>query len=295
MLSENNISNIGASVYESENSDIIDLEMDLLFQAIFQKYGYDFKNYSKAHLKRRIIHRLKLSGLNTISELQNKVLWEKDFYRILLQDLSINVTEMFRDPSFYQVFRETILPVLSTYAHIKVWHAGCATGEEVYSLAIILKEENLLDRSRIYATDFNKNVLELAKQGIYKKQDMELYSKNYLESGGKGQLSDYYNSKYGSVMFDKSLTKNVVFADHNLVTDGVFAEVNLVFCRNVLIYFDKLLQNKVLNLFYNSLAKNGYLCLGTKESIRFTELENSFSVIDKKNKIYKKGAILSND
>jgi chemotaxis protein methyltransferase CheR len=290
MQSENSTSqNDNASVYEVENSDIIDLEMDLLFQAVFQRFGYDFRNYSKAHLKRRLLHRLKISGINTISELQNKVLWEKDFYRILLQDLSINVTEMFRDPTFYKVLRELVLPVLSTYAHIKVWHAGCSTGEEVYSLAIILKEENLLDRTMIYATDFNKNVLDLAKQGFYKKQDMDLYSKNYLDAGGKNQLSDYYTSKYGSVMFDKSLAKNVVFADHNLVTDGVFAEVNLVFCRNVLIYFDKSLQNKVFHLFHNSLTKNGFLCLGTKESIRFTELENSFTVIDKKFKIYKKG------
>jgi chemotaxis protein methyltransferase CheR len=289
MLSETNSFNLGPSAYESENSDLVDLEMDLLFQAVSQRYGYDFRNYSKAHLRRRLMHRLKISGINTISELQYKVLWEKDFYKILLQDLSINVTEMFRDPLFYKVFRETVLPVLSTYAHIKVWHAGCSSGEEVYSLAIILKEENLLDRTMIYATDFNKNVLDLAKQGFYKKQDMELYSKNYTESGGKNQLSDYYTSKYGSVMFDKSLAKNVVFADHNLVTDGVFAEVNLVFCRNVLIYFDKILQNKVLWLFYNSLAKNGFLCLGTKESIKFTELEDSFTAVDKKNKIYKKG------
>lgn len=280
--------------YESDNNEMLDIEINLLFQAILLKYGYDFRNYSRAHLKRRIMHRLKLSGLDTISELQNKVLWDKEFFRILLQDLSINVTEMFRDPSFYLSLREKILPVLSTYPHIKVWNAGCSTGEEVFSLAIVLKEEKLLDRTRFYATDFNTNVLETAKQGIYKKQEMELFEKNYIESGGRGQLSDYYSSKYGSVLFDKSLTKNVVFADHNLVTDGVFAEVNLVFCRNVLIYFDKTLQNKVLRLFLNSLSKSGYLCLGTKESIRFTEVENSFVTIDKKNKIYKKGN-LKND
>ena len=295
MPSELNTDKSAIPVYGDNNSDNFDIEMDLLLHAIQQKYGYDFRNYSKAHLRRRIMHRLQLNGLSTISELQNKVLWEKDFFRLLLQDLSINVTEMFRDPDFYVVFREKIIPVLSTYAHIKVWHAGCATGEEVFSLAIILKEENLLNRTRIYATDFNKNVLEQAKQGIYKKQDMELYSRNYAAAGGKGQLSDYYTAKYGSVMFDKSLSKNVVYADHNLVTDGVFAEVNLVFCRNVLIYFDKTLQNKVLHLFNDSLAKNGYLCLGTKESIRFTDLESSFTAIDKKNKIYKKGAKPAND
>ena len=269
----------------AENEEI---EMRLLLEALHLKYGYDFHQYNKAHLKRRILQRLKLSGLTTISELQNKILWEKNFYRTLLQDLSINVTEMFRDPEFYLEFRNKVLPDLSTYPHIKVWHAGCSTGEEVYSLAIILKEANLLSRTRIYATDINKNVLEVAKQGIYSSREMELYEENYKNSGGLGKLSDYYTSKYGSVIFDKSLSKNVVFADHNLVTDGVFAEVNLVFCRNVLIYFDKELQNKVLTLFTNSLIKRGFLCLGIKESLQFSDTEENFEVIDKEMKIYKK-------
>jgi chemotaxis protein methyltransferase CheR len=279
------------SMYNQDNADIQDIEINLLLQAVYLKYGYDFSNYSKTHLKRRIINRLLLSGLNTISEMQNKILWDKEFYLVFLQDLSINVTEMFRDPEFYLKFRKKIVPDLSTYAHIKIWHAGCSTGEEVYSLAIILKEENILHKTQIYATDFNKRVLELAKQGIYSKKDMELYSRNYTESGGKGQLSDYYTSKYGSVLFDKSLAKNIVFADHNLVTDGVFAEVQLVFCRNVFIYFDKTLQNRVLGLFTNSLTKRGILCLGTKESLRFSDYENNFEVLDKKNKIYKKAQI----
>lgn len=273
---------------DRENSDTRDIELDLLLQAVYLKYGYDFRNYSKAHLKRRINHRLRLSEMNTISELQSKVLWDQDFYRVFLQDLSINVTEMFRDPAFYLAFRKKVISDLKTYAHIKIWHAGCSTGEEVYSLAIILKEENLLSRVRIYATDINKSALETAKQGIYSKKEIELYSKNYLDAGGKGRLSDFYTSKYGSVLFDKSLSKNIVFADHNLVTDGVFAEVNLIFCRNVLIYFDKFLQNKVFHLFFNSLARRGFLCLGTKESLAFTDLENSFETIDESMKIYKK-------
>jgi chemotaxis protein methyltransferase CheR len=252
------------------------------------KYGYDFRNYSKAHLKRRINQRVQLSGFNTISELQNKVLWDKVFFRTFLQDLSINVTEMFRDPEFYLAFREKVVSDLKTYARLKVWHAGCSTGEEVYSLAILLHEENLLDRTQIYATDFNKSVLETAKQGIYSKKDITLYAKNYKEAGGKGKLSDYYTSKYGSVLFDKSLSKNIVFADHNLVTDSVFAEVNLIFCRNVLIYFDRFLQNKVLKLFTESLTKRGILCLGTKESLRFTDFEHNYALLDKKMKIYKK-------
>jgi len=277
--------------YNSDNIDIQEIELELLLQAVHLKYGYDFSNYSKTHIKRRVMHRLAVSGLNTISEMQNKILWDKEFYTVFLQDLSINVTEMFRDPEFYLKFRKIIIPELSTYAHIKIWHAGCSTGEEVFSLAIMLKEENILHKTQIYATDFNKRVLELAKQGIYSKKDMELYSRNYLESGGKAQLSDYYTSKYGSVLFDKTLAKNVVFADHNLVTDGVFAEVHLVFCRNVLIYFDKKLQNRVLGLFTNSLIKRGILCLGTKESLRFSDYENNYEVLDKKNKIYKKAQI----
>ena len=272
----------------TKNTTTEDIEFNLLLQAVNLKYGYDFRNYSKAHLRRRIHQRLKLSKLNSVSELQGKVLWEKDFFRIFLQDLSINVTEMFRDPDFYKVFREKVVPDLRTYAHIKVWHAGCSSGEEVYSLAILLKEENLLNKTQIYATDFNKNVLEKARQGIYGKRDMDLYAQNYKQAGGQGELSDYYTSKYGSVLFDKSLSKNIVFADHNLVTDGVFAEVNLVFCRNVLIYFDKVLQNKVLGLFSESLTKRGFLCLGTKESLRFSDYENKYSVIDNKMKIYKK-------
>jgi chemotaxis protein methyltransferase CheR len=273
---------------DQDGMETPDIEMELLLQAVYMKYGYDFRNYSKAHLKRRIHQRLQVSGLNTISELQSKVLWDKIFFRTFLQDLSINVTEMFRDPEFYLTFRKKVVSDLKTYAHIKVWHAGCSTGEEVYSLAILLKEEGLLGKTQIYATDINKGVLEIARQGIYSKKEVELYARNYTEAGGKIKLSDYYTSKYGSVLFDKSLSKSIVFADHNLVTDSVFAEVNLIFCRNVLIYFDKTLQNRVLHLFNNSLSKRGYLCLGTKESLKFTDLENSFDIIDKQLKIYKK-------
>ncbi len=286
MQSDNKIKKDKVSA--KENIETEEIEMDLLLKAVYLKYGYDFQHYSKAHLKRRILQRLKLSNLNTISELQNKVLWDKNFYHTFLQDLSINVTEMFRDPEFYLAFRNNVIPDISTYPHIKVWHAGCSTGEEVYSLAIILKEANLLSRTRIYATDINKNVLEVAKQGIYSSKEMELYSENYIKAGGKSKLSDYYTSKYGSVIFDKSLSRNVVFADHNLVTDGVFAEVNLVFCRNVLIYFDKELQNNVLRLFTKSLIKRGFLCLGTKESLQFSDFEENYETIDKKMKIYKK-------
>lgn len=276
------------SVYSKDNIETLDIELNLLLQAVHLKYGYDFSNYSKAHLKRRVLHRLNLSGLKTVSDLQGKILWDNDFYKTFLQDLSINVTEMFRDPEFYRSFRQKVIPDLSTYAHIKVWHAGCSSGEEVFSLAIVLKEENILHKTQIYATDFNKKVLEQARQGIYSKKEMELYERNYRNSGGKASLSDYCTSKYGSVLFEKSLTKNIVFADHNLVTDGVFAEVNLVFCRNVLIYFNRDLQNRALGLFTNSLSKRGFLCLGTKESVRYSNYEDRFEAVDEEYKIFKK-------
>ncbi|MGQ7871203.1 CheR family methyltransferase [Sunxiuqinia sp. sy24] len=276
------------SAYNDSNADLLTIELNLLLEGIFQKYGYDFRNYSKAHIRRRVLNRLGLSRLETVSELQSKVLRDPDFFRDFLEDLSINVTEMFRDPEFYRSFRENIIPKLKTYTYFKVWHAGCATGEEVYSLAILLQEEGLLDRCQFYATDFNRKVLEIAKEGVYQKTDMELYERNYRLSGGKGKLSDYYNSMYGSVMLNKELSSRIVFADHNLVTDGVFAEVNLVMCRNVLIYFDKILQDKVLNLLSESLVPSGYLCLGTKESLKFSKVENQFSTLDDKQKIFKK-------
>jgi chemotaxis protein methyltransferase CheR len=274
--------------YNETNTDLLNIEIKLLLEAIFLRYGYDFRNYSKAHIKRRILHRLSISQLPNVTELQNKVLRDRDFFLGFLDDLSINVTEMFRDPDFYKSIRENIIPKLRTYAYFKIWIAGCATGEEVYSLAILLKEEGLLDRCQIYATDFNRKVLEIAREGVYQKADIEQYDRNYALSGGKYKMSDYYQSMYGSVMFNKELSNRVVFADHNLVTDSVFADVNLIMCRNVMIYFEKNLQENVLNLFYESLVPSGILCLGTKESIKFTRVEKLFEVIDEKQKIYKK-------
>ena len=222
-----------SGVYNESNTDLLNIEIQLLLEAIFLRYGYDFRNYSKAHIKRRILHRLATSQLSTVTDLLNKVLRDREFFREFLGDLSINVTEMFRDPDFYKSFREKIIPKLQTYTFFKVWHAGCATGEEVYSLAILLQEEGLLDRCQVYATDFNRKVLEIAKEGVYQKVDIEQYERNYQLSGGKKRLSDYYKSMYGSVMFNKELSNRIVFADHNLVTDSVFADVNLIMCRNV--------------------------------------------------------------
>lgn len=274
--------------YNESNTDLFNIELQLLLEAIFLRYGYDFRNYSKAHIKRRVLHRLGTSQLSTVTQLLDKVLRDRDFFREFLDDLSINVTEMFRDPEFYKSLRENIIPKLQTYAYFKIWHAGCSTGEEAYSLAILLKEEGLLDRCQVYATDFNQKVLEIAKEGVYHKDDIEQYERNYLLSGGKNKLSDYYKTMYGSVMFNKELSSRIVFADHNLVTDSVFADVHLILCRNVMIYFEKNLQENVLNLFYESLVPSGILCLGTKESIKFTRFEKLFETIDEKQKIFKK-------
>jgi chemotaxis protein methyltransferase CheR len=274
--------------YNESNADLLDIEIQLLMDAIFLRYGYDFRNYSKAHIKRRVLHRLSISLLSSVSQLQDKVLRDREFFTEFLDDLSINVTEMFRDPEFYKSLRENIIPKLRTYAYFKIWHAGCSTGEEVYSLAILLKEEGLLDRCQVYATDFNRKVLGIAKEGVYQKNEIEQYQKNYQLAGGLHNLSDYYKSRYGSVIFDKDLAGKIVFADHNLVTDTVFADVNLILCRNVLIYFEKGLQDNVIGLFYDSLVPSGILCLGSKESIKFTRHENLFEIVDTKQKIYKK-------
>lgn len=266
----------------------INLEISLLLEAIFNKYGYDFRNYSKAHIKRRILHRLSLSGLDNISAMTHKAIYDKNFASQILLDFSINVTEMFRDPDFYFFIRKEVIPILKTYPFIKIWHAGCATGEEVYSMAIVLKEENLYDRTQIYATDFNAKVIKSAKDGIYSIKNIKDFTRNYQKAGGKESFSDYYTANYNSVIIDNSLKKNIVFSEHNLVTDSVFAEVNMIICRNVLIYFNRDLQNKVMNLFNDSLVPGGILGLGTKESLQFLEKGKNYNCIDLKNKIYRK-------
>lgn len=283
--------NIGDTANELNSN--INLEIRLLLEAIYSKYGYDFRDYGKAHIKRRILHRLSTSKLNNISELQHKIIYDKEYLKTILEDLSITVTEMFRDPDFYKAVKNEIFPLLKTYPYFKIWHAGCATGQEVYSLAILLKEEGIYDRAQIYATDFNQLALQKAKDGIYPIERIKEYTQNYQKAGGKNSLSDYYTAKYESVIIDKSLKKNIVFADHNLVTDGVFAEVNMIICRNVLIYFNKELQDRVLQLFEDSLITGGFLCLGSKESMRFARNFRNFQTIVNNQKIYKKKLIIS--
>ena len=270
---------------DNENEKI---EIELLLEAIYRKYGYDFRNYAKASIKRRIMHRCALSGLKTVSELQHRILYDVQFFELLLMDFSINVTEMFRDPSFYRALRESVLPVLKGLSHIKLWHAGCATGEEVYSLSIILQEEGLLDKTQIYATDFNEQVLKKAKEGIYPLEKIKEYTYNYQRAGGRQSFADYYTARYESAVMNNHLRTNVVFADHNLVTDASFGEMDLIICRNVLIYFDRSLQNWVLNTLSNSLSRGGFLCLGAKETLEFSSVYDQFKLADRAERIYQK-------
>lgn len=267
---------------------IVNLELELLLEAIQQHYGYDFKDYSRAHIKRRVLHHINANEIPHIPELQHRILNDEHCFKRLLKELSINVTEMFRNPSFYKTVREKVVGILKTYPFIKIWHAGCSTGEEVYSFAILLKEEGLYDRAQIYATDFNEEVIKKAKTGSFSIRNIKDYTSNYQQSGGKESFSDYYHATDNRVIFDKSLAKNIVFAEHNLVTDGVFAEVNMVVSRNVLIYFNRKLQNKVLNLMDRSLVSGGFLGLGSKETIMFSDIAGRYKTIDAKEKIYKK-------
>ena len=268
---------------ETEN-----IEIQLLLEAIHLKYDYDFRDYARASVKRRIIHRKNLAGIATIAEMQHRVLHDIAFFERLLLDLSINVTEMFRDPPFYAALRREVVPILQTYPFIKIWHAGCSTGEEAYSMAILLKEEGLYDRTQIYATDFNNMVLQKARDGIYSIEHIKDYTQNYQRAGGKTSFVEYYTAHHDSIIMDRSLKKNIVFANHNLETDGVFGEMQVVLCRNVLIYFNRTLQNRVIRLLHESLCQYGLLCLGSKETLRFSDLAQAFVEVAADEKIYKK-------
>lgn len=277
-----------ASTPSRYDPELEQIEIELLLEGIYQHYGFDFRSYAYASIRRRLWKRIEAEGLSTISGLQDRVLHEPDMMERLLLDLSINVTAMFRDPGFYKIFRQQVVPTLRTYPFIRIWHAGCATGEEVYSMAILLEEEGLYERSRIYATDINEVVLQKAKAGIFPIDRMQEYTENYIAAGGKRAFSDYYIAKYDGALFAPTLTKNVVFSQHNLVTDRSFSEFNVILCRNVLIYFDKTLQARVLTLFYDSLAMFGVLALGSKESLRFSPYEECYEQINGPEKIYRK-------
>jgi len=264
------------------------LEIDLVLEGIYRRYGYDFRNYASAHIKRRLEHRLGLSRLGSYMELLHKLIYDEKFFNELLLDLSINVTEMFRDPLFYKAVRESLVPYLQTYPFLKIWHAGCSAGQEVYSMAIVMEEENLIKKSQIYATDFNELILARAREGIYPVDLMKQYTKNYQAAGGKSSFAEYYKADYEHVLINKNLKQNVLFSYHNLVTDGVFGEMNVIFCRNVLIYFNQELQNRVLRMFHDSLVPGGFLCLGSKESLKFSECSHLFEPVVLSQKIYRK-------
>lgn len=266
------------------------LEIELFLNALFQRYGYDFRDYAQASIKRRVRHILAKTAYRHISEMIPHLLYDEDFAHTVIQEFSIMVTEMFRDPDFYCAVRQNVVPYLKTFPFAKIWHAGCATGEEVYSLAILLQEEAIYDRATIFATDFNDAVLQKAREGIYDFQNMQSYTRNYQQAGGKQSFADYYHAQYNSAIMNQGLKHNITFANHNLVTDGVFSEMHLILCRNVLIYFNRTLQNRVLTLFADSLSYGGFLCLGTKETIDFSKVRDQFKVIDPRQKIYQKTA-----
>lgn len=266
------------------------IEISLLLEAIRRRWGYDFAHYSPASLRRRLDQARKAAGLAHLGDLLSPILHDRDFFDRLLSVLSVTVTEMFRDPPCYRAIRDSLVPVLKTYPFIKIWCAGCATGEEVYSLAILLHEEGYLDRTRLYATDFNKISLDTAEKGIYPERLMPVYAANHRQSGGRAAFSDYYTPSYGFARMKSFLRDRITFSYHNLVTDGVFGEMNLISCRNVLIYFDKTLQDRVLDLFTGALRHGGYLWLGTKESLMFSAVAPLYEAVDSRQKIYRKKA-----
>ncbi|GAA3343672.1 protein-glutamate O-methyltransferase CheR [Deinococcus persicinus] len=264
------------------------LEIDLLLEAIYRLSGYDFRQYNRSSISRRIFNRMRINSIPTISRVQEKVIHEQEFLEQLLNDFSINVTEMFRNPSFFKAFREKVIPALREYQEIRVWHAGCATGEEVYSMAILLQEEGLIDKAVIYATDMNEQVLEKAKKGVFPIHKMQAYTKNYMLAGGAHAFSEYYKTDYQYAYFHPTLLKNIIFAQHNLVTDQSFNEFHVVLCRNVLIYFSPQLQSQVHHLFYESLSDKGFLCLGDKETLRFEEVISNYREVVGNERIYQK-------
>ncbi|MFA8341516.1 MAG: protein-glutamate O-methyltransferase CheR [Rhodothermaceae bacterium] len=268
--------------------EIEQLEYDLLLDTLSKRYGYDFSNYAKSSLKRQIKLFLEETGIPKISAIIPEIVYDESFAKLLVQNFSIPVTEMFRDPEIYLIFRNHIIPRLKKLPFIKIWHAGCATGEEVYSLAIILQEEGIYDKCQIYATDVNEEVLNKANEGIYEISTIKRSTANYNNSGGKYSFSKYYHSSYNSAIIDSSLKKNLTFARHNLVTDATFGEMNLILCRNVMIYFDKLLQDRVYGLFDDSLAYGGFLCLGSKENIQFSPLVDNYDEVIINSRIYEK-------
>lgn len=266
---------------------IEDKDLDALINEVYEHYGFDFGNYSRASLQRRVDRLYHLDGFTHFYEFLHRIRTDELYYKRMIEEITVNVTEMFRDPSFFKVLREEIVPILATKPFIRIWHAGCSTGEEVYSMAIILKEANLLHKSLLYATDINGEVLESAKKGIFPLRMMKLYSENYLASNGQQDFCSYYSANYNIAQFNADLSSRMVFSQHNLVSDNSFNEFDLILCRNVLIYFDNNLQKRALTLFDESLAVLGYLALGSKENIKYAFEDTKFQQL-RKEKIWKK-------
>ena len=264
----------------------LDLEVRLLIEAVYRTYHYDFRQYAFASLKRRLLNAMKRLGCSTLSELQGRVLHDAAIFPSLLADLTVQVSDMFRDPGYFLALRQQVVPMLRTYPSLKVWVAGCSQGEEAYSLAILLKEEGLFDRAQIYATDINPDALERARAGIYPIERIAGFTENHRRSGATSSLSDHYTAAYDRAVFDKSLRARIVFSDHSLATDSVFAEMHLISCRNVLIYFTRKLQDRAVALFRDSLCRKGYLGIGSKESLRFSAHADAFDVVSQVERIY---------
>ncbi|QET05766.1 MULTISPECIES: CheR family methyltransferase [Cupriavidus] len=265
-----------------------EIELDLLLEAIFRKYQHDFRSYARASLRRRLSQATQDFGLDTLSQLQDRMLRDSAVFARLLQYLTVQVSEMFRDPSYFRAIREHVVPVLQTYPSVNVWVAGCSSGEELWSLAILFEEEGLAERTVFYATDINPEALVAARAGVYDAGRLRVFGENYLAAGGRRSLSDYYHAAYGKAKFSANLIRQSVFADHSLATDSVFQEAQLISCRNVLIYFDRALQDRAIGLFRDALARRGFLGLGSKESLQFTTHAGDFETVDARERLYRK-------
>lgn len=271
-----------------DEEKIEDIEIALLLEALYRRYHYDFRNYAQASIKRRLRQARERQGVKTFSALQDKLLHDPAAAAAVLRFMTVQVSDFFRDPSYFRAIREKVVPHLRTYPSLKIWIAGCSAGEELHSFAILFREEGLEDRTLFYATDINQAALDTAARGIYPLDRIAAFTENYRLAGGKRSLSDYYTTGYGGAVFDKSLRERVVFSDHSLVTDAVFSEMQLISCRNVMIYFDKPLQDRAVGLFRDSLARGGFLGLGSKESLRFSEHADAFSEFVREEKIYQR-------
>ncbi|WP_425492635.1 CheR family methyltransferase [Dyella jiangningensis] len=269
--------------------DLQDIEVELFVRGLKLRYGYDFSQYAPASLKRRVLQLVQSQHVGTVSELTSRLLHEPGFLDTVLEGLSVPVSEMFRDPEVFRALREQVFPVLASYPQINIWQAGCAHGQEVYSLAILLEEAGLYERTQIYATDFNESALRHAQEGIYPAKEAQLWSRNYLAAGGSHSLADYYSARYELIKLDQRLRRHVTFANHNLVTDEVFCEAHMVMCRNVLIYFSDPLQDRTIALFRDSLVRGGFLCLGTRESLDFAPSAADFTPVNAALRIYRLG------